>query len=270
MRNPAQRWTRVLSLILVCTASIASAQDTGDARGRAIADELSRRNAGFGDLSAELELLMRDDRGRETRRGLRLRVLERPEADHGDLSLLVFDDPADVRGTALLSRAGVSSPDEQWLYLPAAGRVRRVSTSSATGAFLGSEFTYEDITGGEVGKYSWRFVAERACPGSSSEQCFEVETRPRYDGSGYSRRVVFIETGEYRIRQIEFYDRRDTLQKRLTYSEYQQHGRHWRAHRWTMENLQTHRTTVLSFTRYRFGNGLSESDFTPAALERAR
>jgi outer membrane lipoprotein-sorting protein len=263
-------WLCSLALLLSAPSALAQESRPSDtaADGRAIARELRRRNTGYGDLTAEIEMLLSDAGGHESRRHMRIRVLEGRE--DGDRSLVVFDSPADVRGTALLSHAGLDGEDEQWLYLPAAHRVRRISSGNTTGPFLGSEFTYEDITGNEVRKHDWTLRGVTRCPSGSGE-CFEVETRPRYDGSAYARRVLFVDRAEYRVQRIDFYDHSNRLLKTLEYGEYRQYlGRYWRAHRWTMRNRQNGRTTVLTFPEYRFRTGLDASDFTRSALERAR
>ncbi|MGE0787200.1 MAG: outer membrane lipoprotein-sorting protein [Sandaracinaceae bacterium] len=264
MNRTAFRFALLLAaLAMPLLAATAPAQTD---RGREIARQIQQNNRGYRDMSAEIRMTLRSADGHETQREMRLRVLEREAANEGDLSMILFDSPGDVRGTALLSRAGVGSDDEQWLYLPALHRVRRISTSNMTGPFVGSEFSYEDITGGEVDKYDWRLLGEAAC---GEEQCSQLETRPRYSGSGYSRRVVLVD-GQHRVRSVEFFDRQDHRLKTLTYDDYRRFGRFWRSTRWTMVNHQNHKTTVLTLRNVRFGNGFSESDFTRAALERAR
>jgi hypothetical protein len=114
LRSLARLLSSLLVLLGASLASPGAAQQTAsspDARGEAIARQLFERNLGYGDVSAELELVLRSERGEESRRALRLRMLERREEDRGDLSLLLFDSPADVRGTALLSHAGVLQGD---------------------------------------------------------------------------------------------------------------------------------------------------------------
>lgn len=260
------RACRVLTALAVLSLPAAAGADP---RGDEIARKLAARSAGYGDSTATIEMVMRDAGGRETRRSMRLQVLERPAADEGDFSLLVFDSPNDVRGTALLSRAGAAdAADTQWLYLPATRRARRVAGAGRAASFLGSEFAYEDITGVELGKHTWTLRGEETC---GKVTCYRLETRPRYEGSGYQRREVWLEVDELRPVKIDFYDRKGALTKTLVYGDYKKYeGKYWRAHSWTMSNRKTRRATVLRFSGYRFRTGLGEGDFTRTALERAR
>ena len=90
--------------------------------------------------------------GQESRRQLRVQVLE--VSDDGDKSLFVFDEPRDVQGTAFLIHAHREDADDQWLYLPALKRVKRISSANRSGSFMGSEFAYEDMTAQEVEKFT--------------------------------------------------------------------------------------------------------------------
>ena len=259
----------MLLLPLLLNSEVASAQGSARARGTQIGVELLHRYGGYGDMSASLEMILRDGDGHESRRRMRIRALEQEASDVGDYSLIVFDSPGDVRGTALLSHAGVEDPDQQWLYLPALRRVRRIAGGRTSGPFMGSEFSFEDITGNEVAKYRWQLLGEGPCP-EAEGRCYRVETRPRHDGSGYSRRILWIDQDEYRIHRVEFYDRGNTHFKTLDYQGYRRHGGHWRAQRWVMTNHRSHKVTTLVFSDFEFDTGLSDRDFTTAALERIR
>ena len=85
---------------------------------------------------------------------LSLRTLEVPDESVGDKSLIIFDSPRDIKGTALLSYAKILDPDDQWLYLPALKRVKRISSVNKSGPFVGSEFAFEDFTALELNKYA--------------------------------------------------------------------------------------------------------------------
>ncbi|MEQ9495515.1 MAG: outer membrane lipoprotein-sorting protein [Deltaproteobacteria bacterium] len=256
--------TAVASVLLAAPVAFAALD-----RGEEIAKKVAAANLGYGDMTAHLEMILEDAEGQSSRRVMRVKSLERRAADQGDLSLVVFESPRDVKGMALLSHAGVLDGDEQWLYLPAAKRVRRIAGGNTSGPFVGSEFAYEDITGTEVGKYAWHYVAEGQCPGVAGK-CFQLESRPKYDDSGYSRRVVWVDESAYRVHKIDFYDRRDALLKTLTYKNYKQHGKFWRAGEWEMKNHQSGKKTRLVFTDFSFGNGFEESDFHRSVLKRIR
>lgn len=262
----------LLSLTATTTPSTATATVAATAtaaeRGQEIAAELTRRGAGYGDMSAALTMVLRNASGQESSRAMRIRTLEQPAADQGDRSLVVFDSPSDVKGTALLSHAGVEGPDDQWLFLPALGRTRRISSKNTSGPFMGSEFAYEDITGAETSKFTWELLSTDAC---GSLTCFKLETRPRYERSGYTKRVVWVDDAEYRVHKIDFYDRKGELLKTLTYGNYEKvDGKYWRSKVWSMKNVQSGKSTVLSFGDFRLGNGFTERDFSKAALANAR
>ena len=256
-------WAGVVFLLAVTPAWADEAAD----KGRAIAVEADRRDTGFKDSEAAVVMILKAANGQESRRALRIKVLEAPAQKDGDRSLVIFDEPRDIAGTALLSFAHVLEPDDQWLYLPEVGRVKRISGANRAGPFMGSEFAYEDIAAPELEKYSYRFLRQEPC---GKLTCNVIERTPRYQDSGYKRQEVWLDTAEYRPWRVNFYDRRDTLLKRLTYGKFARYGAYWRAHRLLMENLRTGKSTLLAVTAYRLGVGLSAADFTQSSLKRAQ
>ena len=235
-----------------------------EAKGQAIALELASRNAGYKDLGGDVEMTLRDAGGGEAKRRFSIKVLEKPVASAGDYSLIVFDAPADVKGTAVLSHAQIGDDDEQWLYLPSAHRTRRISSSNRTGAFAGSEFSFEDLTGNDGRKYTWRLVGTEPCGALS---CFVVDATPKDPSSAYSKRMLRIDTQEFRIQSIEFYDRKSTKLKTLAYEGYKKlNDRFWRSQSWTMKNHQSGKSTVISFSSMKLGNGFTLNDFATGKL----
>ena len=97
------------------------------------------------------------------------------EQTRGDLSLVIFDTPADVKGTAFLSHTKKAGSDDQWLYLPALKRVKRIASSNQAGPFMGSEFAYEDISSQELEKYTYKYLRNEDYGGLD---CFVVEYDP--------------------------------------------------------------------------------------------
>lgn len=238
------------------------AAQTAEDRGRAIAVEADRRVRGYSDYIAHLTMVLRSRDGSERRREMRIRGLELK--GHGEKTLVVFEEPRDLAGTALLTFSRPEERDEQWLYLPALKRVKRLASSDQSGSFMGSEFAYEDVGSQEVANFTYRYLRDDTIAGA---EAFVVERRPVDRSSGYLRQVVWVDKAEYRPLRIDYYDRRDALLKTLEFDDYRQHaGAYWRAGRMIMANHQTGRTTLLVWTDFEFGAGLRERDFDPAAL----
>ena len=265
MKSPAHPLRTLLALLLLgWTAGVHAASP--EARGLAIATETKQRDAGWGDMQANLKMILRNQHGQKSLRELRIKSLE--VANDGDKSLTIFDLPPDVKGTAFLSYSHPLGADDQWLYLPALKRVKRIASRNKSGPFMGSEFAYEDLTSFEIEKYTYNYVGEEPVDGQA---CYKVEQFPVDRDSGYTRRVVWVDKDEYRLQKVEFYDRKNSLLKTLTFEDYNRYlDRHWRADRYIMVNHQTGKGTVLEWRDYRFKTGLGDNDFNRNSLKRSR
>ena len=254
------------ALAAMLWAPFAAHAETAEEKGLAIAVEADRRDLGFHDFEASLGMVLRNRHGQESERALRVRTLE--QEDDGDKSLVIFDAPADVDGTALLTFSHKTGDDDQWLYLPALKRVKRISSSNKSGPFVGSEFAYEDISSQEVEEYTYRYLRDEPLEGQPT---FVIERIPVDPKSGYTRQVVWIDHAEYRTVRIEFYDRKDALLKTLKLSGYQRFlDQYWRPELMAMVNHQTGKSTDLVWSDYQFRVGLDEADFDRSSLARAR
>lgn len=133
---------------------------------------------------------------------------------------------------------------------------------------MGSEFAYEDVTSQEVEKYSYKWIRDEEYQG---EKCFVVERYPVYKNSGYTRQVVWLDQKDYKILRIEFYDRKNAPLKTLTQTDFKQYiGQYWYPHKMFMQNHQTGKSTLLTWSDYKFRTGLSDKDFNKNSLKRSR
>lgn len=240
--------------------------ETAEEKGLAIAVEADKRDEGFGDSTADMTMELRNKQGDSSTRYIRIKTLE--VIGDGDKSMSIFDEPADVKGTAFLTFSHAIKPDEQWLYLPALKRVKRINSKNKSGPFMGSEFAYEDIASQEIEKYTYKYLRDETLNGID---CFVIERYPAYEHSGYTRQVVWINKAEYRPEKVVFYDRKNSLLKTLTYDGYQQYlDKFWRADQMNMENHQTGKSTTLTWSNYQFRTGLEDRDFNKNSLKRAR
>ena len=236
-------------------------------RGIAIVRRADNRDIGFGNFSANMRMILRNKHGQESERKIRIKTLE-VESD-GDKNLMIFDSPKDIKGTAFLTFTHKTGDDDQWLYLPALKRVKRISSRNKSGSFMGSEFAYEDITSQEVEKYTYKWIRDEPYDG---RECFVVERYPvDRKNSGYSRQVIWIDKSEYREWKVEYYDRKQSLLKTLFVKGYEKYlDRYWRADEMNMINHQNGKSTILLWSDYEFRVGLEDHDFNKNSLKRAK
>ena len=141
----------IIVLSLISTLTFAQ---TAEEKGLQIITEVDKRDIGFGDTKATLKMRLINRKGDESLRSLKITTLE--VSGEGDKSLTVFSSPRDIKGTAFLSYTHALVADEQWLYLPALKRVKRISSRNKSGPFLGSEFAFEDLSSFEVAKFDYK------------------------------------------------------------------------------------------------------------------
>ncbi len=259
-----KKWFSLLMVFILFSGGVYA--ESPEDKGLAIAVEADRRDLGYGDFTADTLMILKNKQGDESTRVVRIRNLE-VKAD-GDKSLSIFDEPADVQGTTMLTISHKQDDDDQWLYLPALKRVKRIASDNKSGSYMGSEFAYEDIGSQEVEKYTYKYLHDEVYEG---QPCFVMERYPVNKYSGYKRQVVWMDKAEYRPLKIDFYDRKDSLLKTLTFKSYKQYlKKHWRPDEMFMINHQTGKSTLLKWNNYKFRTGLTEADFTQDSLKRSR
>ncbi|TNF86835.1 MAG: outer membrane lipoprotein-sorting protein [Gammaproteobacteria bacterium] len=239
---------------------------SAEEKGLEIAKAADAYDQGFTDFTANMVMTLKNKKGETSSRLIRIRTLE-VEGD-GDKSLSIFDEPADVKGTKMLTYSHGLEPDDQWLYLPALKKVKRISSRNKSGPFMGSTFAYEDLGSQEVEKYTYRYLRDEAC---GEWTCHVIERFPAYKFSGYTRQIAWIDTEGYRLVRAEFYDRKKALLKTLTAGDFKQYlGHYWRPGTMDMVNHQTGKSTLLEWKDYEFKTGLTERDFRSQTLKRIK
>ena len=254
----------MLSVALLST-TLAWAQ-TPEERGLEIATAVQDQDTGFVDTQSAMTMTLINRSGKKSIRRMRSRILE-VQGD-GDKSMSIFDEPADVKGTASLTHSHATDADEQWLFLPALKRVKRISSKNKSGPFMGSEFAFEDISSQEVDKYTYRYLGDEEFEGRLAHK---VEAIPAYKHSGYTRLVNWIDQERMVAVKVEYFDRKNSPLKTLVVSDYTQHlDKFWRPGRMEMQNEQTGKSTILEWSDYEFQTGLTDKDFDSKALKRIR
>jgi outer membrane lipoprotein-sorting protein len=232
-------------------------------RGLMIAREADRRTADYEDFIASLRMILVGRDGRQRIRELEFSALA-IEGD-GERTLLLFRSPRDLTGTAFLSHAHDDGGEDQWMYLPAVKRTRRIAGASRSSSFMGSEFAYEDVSSGRLERYRHRYVGIESLDGKDAQV---VDRVPVDEQSGYSRQRVWFESSRSLPVRIEYFDLAGEPLKTLTLENYARHGELWRAGTMRMKNLRTGAETRLEWSDFRFDTGLSARQFTPDDLDR--
>lgn len=255
----------VFTGLLVASMGATYAQSP-EQKGLEVAKAADKADLGFESSEVTLKMILTNKQKQRSERYMENKTLELTE--DGDKSLIVFKSPKDVEGTSTLTFTHKEGSDDQWLFLPALKRVKRISSNNKSGPFMGSEFAYEDLSSQEVEKYTYKYVKEEVING---DKMAVVEQYPEDAKSGYTKRVVWYNLSKgYRLEKVDFYDRKGALLKTLTYNKYKKYaGKHWRAGEMQMVNHQTGKETLLIFEDYKFKTGLTEDDFTQNSLKRA-
>lgn len=261
-RRTAARTLPLALSALALGAFCAPAAADPTAKGLEIARKCDAANAGFGSEEARVEMVLVNAGGDRVERKLGMKTLE-VDGD-GDRSLLTFEWPPDVKGTRLLTHAHPGDDDDQWLYLPAMRRVKRISARSQSAAFMGSEFAFEDLGGQEVSKYTWRLESEEKVGDRDVWKLTRVPTNKR---SGYSKQVVWMDKQYCQPVKIDYHDRKKTLLKTMTATAFTRHGKWWRPQSLEMVNHQTHKKSILKWAARSMQADLDEDDFDKDALE---
>lgn len=236
--------------------------ETPEEKGLAIAQEADRRDSGFDDYVVDGVMTLISRSGSTAEREFVMKTLERE--NEGDWRLAVFMRPRDVRGTVVLTYTHGIEPDDQWVFLPAVRRTKRLASRDKTGSFMGSEFSFEDIGTRVIEKYRYKYLGDEAVDGHPT---FILQEEPVYEFSGYSKLIEYLDKEIYQPRKIVYFDRQGRELKTLTFHDYNQYlNRYWRPNRVVMQNTQNGNKSVIEWSNYRFRTGLDGSEFSPTVL----
>lgn len=241
--------------------------ETPEEKGYNIFAEADKRGKGFVDSTGSLVMTLKDKKGDTSAREMHVKALEGP-VEEGDKTMMVFDSPKDQKGTALLTYQHKARDDDQWLYLPALKRVKKIASKNKSGPFMGSEFSFEDVGGQQLDEYTYKYIKDDVYDG---QECYVVEGYPKDENSGYTKVVSWVDKKEYRTLKSDFYDRKNSHLKTLTATGFKLYlDKFWRPDMIEMVNLQTGKSTKLETKGLEFKTGQKEADFSQNSLQRAR
>lgn len=248
--------------LLALLAPLALLAQSPQQKGLQIARDVDAANNGFKGEYAEMEMVLINAHGDKTTRKLLNESIE-SEGD-GDRSVSTFQWPADVKGTRMLTWSHKTGDDDQWLYLPSLKRVKRIASQNKSGAFMGSEFSYEDLGSQEVEEFTYKFLEDTSY---ENRPCWKIERVPVSPRSGYSKEITWMDKEYMNPVRIEYYDRKGELLKVGVFSKYVKYGKFWRANRIDMDNVQTKKRSELTWTTRELNKSFPDSRFASDSLE---
>lgn len=244
----------------------ASAQALEDIDARQVAVNVDEREDGD-DQTSEMEMILINKRGQQRVRKI---VTYRKDYGEDDKSVMFFLEPADVKGTGFLgwNYDDESKDDDQWLYLPALKKVRRISSSGKADYFMGTDFTYSDMGDRDVDDYTYAHLGTEVIDGI---ECYHLERMPKdddvIDETGYSRSEIWVRPDIWMMMKAVFFDKKGKLLKELAVSDFEEIDGIWTANTMYMNNIQKKHETYLKFSNNQFNTGLDDDLFSQRRLQ---
>jgi hypothetical protein len=192
-------------------------------------------------------------------------------AGAGDRVLIRFTYPNDIKGTAFLVWEHPEGEDERFLYLPALGRTRRIAGAETQDSFVGSDFTYEDISGREFDDYTYSMVEQDAtwtAPDGQRVPAWRIESRAKKAQARFPRVVTTIRKDNFVVVHADIHNRRDERQKIYDVRRLEDIQSIWTLSEIVMTNTAEQTHTEMSMKSARYNTGLTEADFSRRELER--
>jgi len=219
--------------------------------------------SGFKDSTSDMSMTLINANGQKRERKMKMIVLEKKG---GDKSLMTFLSPADVKGTKFLNYEHINKDDDQWLYLPALKRIKRIASKNKSGSFMGSEFSYEDLSSFDVDRYSYK--GDPKVVTFEGKKMYKGDRFPITKNSGYTKQVSWTGKDDFLLYKVEYYDRKHELLKVAIFDDYKKISGKWRFGKITMSNKQNDKKTILIWSNEKIKTGLKEKNFHKRVLKR--
>jgi len=199
------------------------------------------------------------------------------ERGDNDKSLMKFIKPSSVKGTGFLVWEHKNKDDDQWLYLPAFKRIRRISSTEKNKSFMGTDFSYNDITQPHPDEFVHKLLGSEKVDG---EDCYKIESihktysgDPAFKGKDkyqYSKSISWTRKDNYFSIKAIMFDKKGREQKQFKASEIVKIDGIWTSKRLEMENIKDRHKTILTMKNIKYNSGLKDSFFSQRQLKSPR
>lgn len=180
-------------------------------------------------------------------------------------TVIIFQKPASVAGTRFLTIQNEGKPEDRWIFLPSLGKVRRVASGEGSGSFMGTDFSYDDISlmNRDPGLDAYSILRDETLDG---KECRVIEARPNDPGFQYSRMLLWIDKAGSSTLKTELYDRKGELAKVLEIQAYREIQGRLTAVATKMSTVQAKTSTTIFMDIVKYDDPIPASVFTEKFL----
>jgi hypothetical protein len=183
-------------------------------------------------------------------------------------TLIVFTSPKKVKNTGILTNNYKEKDSDQWIFLPALKKTRRIASSKKSGRFVGSDLTYQDLENREVNLDNHKLLKSSKL---GKKTYLVLQSTPKKESTSIYRMVkVWVDEKTWLVRKAEFYSKRKKPIKTLVVEKIKKYGKSWRAIVTKIKNHKLKHTTILEVEKNSFNNNLESDFFSKAVLENSR
>jgi len=208
-----------------------------------------------------------------------MQTYEKKSENGENRSLLKFLSPKNIFNVGLLTwtHSG-KADDDQWLYLPASKRVKRIASAGKKNPFMGSDLSFEDMQGEDLQAHTYKMLGEETIDGQA---CWKIEAKPatkkQVRSSAYGKRIIWLRKDITYPVKMEYFNRRDALMKQASYEDLvhvkvaigvANDGAVWRHNKSVMSTLKKKKSTVIIIEKREIGLTIDENQFNQQVLKR--
>jgi outer membrane lipoprotein-sorting protein len=258
--NSLKKWM-LTAIVMLAVPFTLFAQD--DLTALKIVEQVYNRATGD-DMEGNLTMTLTNSRGED-----RVRKIKQLTKDSGksEKKIMFFQYPTDVRNTSFMtwSYDEAGKDDDQWIYLPALKKVKRISSDSKSDYFMGSDFTYDDLGDRHPTEDVHKLLGEETVEGND---CYKVESTPKDEEYMYSRTITWVTKDKWIALKKEFYDEDDDLLKTLEVKKFENINGFWIILGSRMHNLQKEHTTQMELENVKINSNIADRMFTVRMMQR--
>ncbi|MDB3870162.1 outer membrane lipoprotein-sorting protein [Candidatus Thioglobus sp.] len=263
-------------LLLVTLSTLLGATSAfGADQARNIMDKADARDDGDSMVSTMQMTLIDKNNKQRTRK---IRTFSKDIDANTEHKTIFFLSPSDVKNTAFLTYdySGDDKDDDQWMYLPALKKTKRIPASDKDAAFMGSDFSYSDMTDKELDDYSYKLLGESTIKrAKGDEQVWKIQALPANQGvideTGYTKSILYVRKDNYVLTRAKFYLKKASRIKYMDVKEIQKIDGIWVAMKTTMttkQGKQTLHKTILMNSDVAVNTAIDDEVFTIRAIEK--